>query len=84
MPPTLSDLQRQIDSLQAQIQVMQLSNGLPRALETALSERLPFLLAGTTGTASFNSFSSFNVSVPQVTGTLALTANGVTYKVLYE
>ena len=84
MPPTLQSLQVQIDALQAELDAMRLTNGLPRDLETSLNERLSFLQAGTSGSASFNTFSTFNVTVPKVTGTLSLTTGGITYKVFYE
>lgn len=86
MPPTITDLQRQISDLQSQINAMQTSNGLPRDLETALNERLNFLLStGTGATGGTSSFNAFPVVVPATpSGTLSVSVNGVTYNLLYR
>ena len=89
MPPTLQDLQRQIDALQAQILLMQQSVGITRDTETALIERLNLTgIISSTGIGSAGSttvISAFPFNLPaNPSGIVNTVINGTKYGLLYK
>lgn len=86
MTPDLVKMQEQIDALEAFVLQLQQSNLIPRAVETAFSERLGSLGATGTGSAgTTSSFSGFPVIVPaNPSGVVNVVIKGVTYGLLYK
>lgn len=94
MNPQIQALEQKIDMLAKQVSSLSqvidsLSNSsmIPRDIENAFAERLPFINAslGTGTPGATVSFSSFPVVVPaNPSGTLLVRVGGVPYALLYK
>ncbi len=83
------ELQKQIDELKAQVNLLTQSSTIPRDVQTAFAERLATISVTGTSTALTQSVSvpstPTNITVPaQPSGTLTVEYKGVVYNLLYK